>query len=57
MRATRSSGSVEGVMGNHDPYSDPHWGINRPHLKSQKRVAGVSAVDSMGGYDSTRRRS
>jgi hypothetical protein len=23
MRKTRSSGSVEGVMGNHDPYSDP----------------------------------
>jgi hypothetical protein len=22
MRKTRSSGSVEGVMGNHDPYSD-----------------------------------
>jgi len=22
MRETRSSGSVEGVMGNHDPYSD-----------------------------------
>ena len=22
MRAIRSSGSVEGVMGNHDPYSD-----------------------------------
>ena len=30
MREFRSSGSVEGVMGNHDPYSDysllhPHW--------------------------------
>ena len=24
MRETRSSGSVEGVMGNHDPYSDRH---------------------------------
>jgi hypothetical protein len=28
MRETRSSGSVEGVMGNHDSYSDSRNGID-----------------------------
>ena len=27
MRETRSSGSVEGVMGNHDSYSDSRQGV------------------------------
>jgi hypothetical protein len=32
MRETRSSGSVEGVVGNHDSYSDsPDSKCDRPH--------------------------
>lgn len=27
MRETRSSGSVEGVVGDHDPYSDCFWAV------------------------------
>jgi hypothetical protein len=33
MRETRSSGSVEGVVGNHDPYSDFRPAFSRGTIK------------------------
>jgi hypothetical protein len=37
MRKIRSSGSVEGVMGNHDPYSD----ISAPKMNFGKRYTPI----------------
>ena len=34
MRENRTSGSVEGVMGNHDPYSDPPFGSPAASLRA-----------------------
>ena len=33
MRESRLSGSVEGVVSNHDPYSDPIGGCDFPFLR------------------------
>jgi hypothetical protein len=45
MRKTCSSGSVEGVMANHDPYSDERSRTGQPRLGQQvgskpKRIIG-----------------
>jgi hypothetical protein len=40
MRETRLSGSVEGVVSNHDPYSDyPKWVFHLPTILSLEEVA------------------
>jgi len=36
MRETRSSGSVEGVMSNRDPYSDYDWKFGTRNQSSNK---------------------
>jgi hypothetical protein len=42
MRETRSSGSVEGVVGNHDSYSDPC--SLHPQVPQEDLVQGTAAV-------------
>jgi hypothetical protein len=42
MRETRSSGSVEGVVGNHDPYSD-----SAPLLAGHPRAGGVVLLSAV----------
>jgi hypothetical protein len=51
MRKIRSSGSVEGVMGNHDPYSDnteeahqSDWPLNITDLPSTRMLCGLGSV-------------
>ena len=39
MREIRSSGSAEGVMSNHDPYSDVHTLYFPANPDSQERLA------------------
>jgi hypothetical protein len=57
MRETRSSGSVEGVMGNHDPYSDSSalWAADDPMVGDWKlnplksKLIDEMKVTSLGG--------
>jgi len=48
MRETRTSGSVEGVMSNHDPYSDPDQrssGLDPVNFLPQQLVAHAQIGD------------
>jgi hypothetical protein len=59
MRKIRSSGSVEGVMGNHDPYSD--CSFERVALKETRRRRATPLDDRVAdtlvsGAEVTRRR-
>jgi hypothetical protein len=55
MREIRSSGSVEGVMRNHDPYSDCLEGAGDPGLRAP-RLAFVSVPMAFKGKKTKSRR-
>ncbi len=45
MRETRLSGSVEGVVSNHDPYSD--WKVFRDASTRRRSVSAVVLIATM----------
>jgi len=49
MRQHRSSGSVEGVVGNHDSYSDSVSGCTPPQISQLLFAAIANFTDTRGG--------